>query len=196
MTTMKTMGLVMAAAIAATTATAHADDDHAARRAQARLEAKEPTVSDAVTAALRYAGLSRGGEAGMRRRARLAAVLPTLTLRVSRQTEWDETSGDERVVGDVGQDLVLEARATWRLDRLVFDGGELRIASLAQQRARARATLAAQTTSLYYKRRAAQLDAVWHPPETLEEAAQRELVLEELTAQLDVLTGGWWGAQP
>jgi len=193
---MKTKGLFVAALIAVSSAGAHADDDHAARRAQARLEAQEPTVREAVTAALRYAGLSRGGEAGMRRRARLAAVLPTLTLRVSRQTEWDETEEDARVIGDVSQDLVLEARATWRLDRLLFDGGELRIASLAQQRARARASVASQTTSLYYKRRATQLEAVWHPAETFEAQAQRDLLLEEMTAQLDALTGGWWGDQP
>ena len=56
--------------------------------------------------------------------------------------------------------------------------------------------MAAQTTSLFYKRRAAQLDAVWQPAETLQEQAQHDLVLEELTAQLDALTGGWWGAQP
>ncbi len=190
---MKTIAFTLPLLVAA--ATAHADDDHVARRAQARLEANEPSVREAVDAALRYAGLTRGGESGMRKRARLSAALPTLTLRVSRQTEWDETEAEARVVGDVSQDLVIEARATWRLDRLVFDGGELRIASLAQQRARARASVSAQTTSLYYKRRAAQLDALWHPPETLEEAAQRDLALEELTAQLDALTGGWWGSQ-
>lgn len=189
---MKTFSLCLIL-LAATPASA--DDDHAARRAQARLEAREPTVRDTVDAALRYAGLSRGGEASLRRRARLAAALPTLTLRATRKTEWDETEADARVVGDVGQELVLEARATWRLDRLVFDGGELRIASLAQQRARARASVASQTTALYYQRREAQLDALWHPPETLEEAARRDLVLEELTAQLDALTGGWWGSQ-
>lgn len=178
------------------TSVAHADDDHVARRRAAQITADEPTVRETVAAALKYAGLARGGETSMRRRARLAAALPTLTLRVSRSTKWDETEEDARVVGDVGQDLVLEARATWRLDRLVFDGAELRIASLAQQRARARASLSAQTTTLYYKRRAAQLDAVWHPAETVEEEMQRDLALEELTAQLDALTGGWWGAQP
>ncbi|MCA9678782.1 MAG: hypothetical protein KC464_27380, partial [Myxococcales bacterium] len=100
-----------------------------------------------------------------------------------------------RIVGDVGHREVLEARATWRLDRLVFDGAELRVASLAQQRARARAALAAQVTALYYRRRAAQLEALWHPPDTVEAQVQQELALEELTAQLDELTGGWWSAR-
>jgi hypothetical protein len=99
------------------------------------------------------------------------------------------------VVGDVEQEVVLEARATWRLDRLVFDDVELRVASLAQQRAKARAAVAAQTTALYYRRRAAQVEALWNPPGTIEESVRRELALEELTAQLDALTGGWWGEQ-
>jgi hypothetical protein len=171
---------------------ARADDDHARRRAQQRLEASEPPVRQVVAAALRHAGLDGAPERGLRRRARLAAALPTLTVKAGRDTSWAEVDGGERVVGEVEHTEVLEARATWRLDRRVFDGAELRVAALAQQRARARAALAAQVTSLYYKRRAAQLDALWHEPASVEDEVRRDLVLEELGAQLDALTGGWW----
>jgi hypothetical protein len=187
--------IVITLCLLALSSPALADDDDRNRRMLARVENHEPTVREAVKAALRYAGLSARPEARMKRRARLAAALPTLSLKASRDTDWTETKDGDRVVGDVDQGIVLEARATWRLDRLIFDGAELRVASLAQQRARARATLAAQATALYYKRRAAQLDAIWNPAETIEEQVRRELDLEELTAQLDALTGGWWGDQ-
>ena len=180
--------------VAAPTA-ARADDDDASLRALARLERDEPAVREAVAAAVKHAGLGGRPEAGMKRRARLAAALPTLSLKVGRDTAWAETDATAMVVGDVEHDMVLEARATWRLDRLMFDDTELRVASLSQQRAKARAAVAAQTTSLFYKRRAAQVEALWHPPETIEEAVRRELVLDELTAQLDALTGGWWAQQ-
>jgi hypothetical protein len=188
--------LYLSAAIALHGGAARADDDHAARRGLARIEHAEPTAAATVRAALRHAGLAHRPEVSMRRRARLAAALPTLSLKAARQTDWDEASGDRAdVVGDVGQEVVLEARATWRLDRLVFDGAELRTVALGQQRARARAALASETTSLYYKRRALQVDQLWHPPETIEEQIKDELALEELTAQLDALTGGWWSDQ-
>lgn len=174
---------------------ARADDDHANRRALARLEHAEPSVAETVDAALRHAGLAGRPETSLRRRARLAAALPTLAVEARRETTWDEAADDSaRVLDDVGQKLVLEARATWRLDRLVFEPSELRIAALGQQRARARAALAAQTTALYYKRRAAQVDAIWHPAETTEERVRRDLEIEELGAQLDALTGGWWSS--
>ncbi len=185
------LSLVILAATAAARP-ARADDDHARRRAQARLEAREPAVREVVAAALRHAGLDGAPERGMRRRARLAAALPTLSIKAARDTSWVEADG-ARVVGDVEQSEVLEARASWRLDRLVFDGAELRVAALAQQRARARAALAAQVTALFYKRRAAQLEALWSEPESVEAEIRRDLALEELSAQLDALTGGWWG---
>jgi hypothetical protein len=187
-----TMGTMAIAAALATT-TARADDDEASRRALARIEHAEPSVEEAVAAALRYAGLSARPEVSMRRRARLAAALPALSFKASRATDWTETEDARAVDGAIDQGVVLEVRATWRLDRLVFDGAELRVAALGQQRARARAALAAQATALYYKRREAQLDAVWHPADTVEDEMRRELALAELTAQLDALTGGWWG---
>ena len=176
-------------------APARAEDDDASLRALARIEHAEPGVDEVVAAAVRHAGLGGRPEASMKRRARLSAALPTLSLKAGRDTAWDEASEGARVIGDVEQDVVLEARATWRLDRLMFHDAELRIASLGQQRAKSRAALAAQATALYYKRRAAQVEALWHPPATIEEAVRRELALEELTAQLDALTGGWWARQ-
>lgn len=189
------IGPLAAAVCAATPPRVFADDDDASLRALSRLERAEPEVQDAVAAAVRFAGLGGRPEARMKRRARLAAALPTLSLKAGRDTVWNESDDTARVIGDVKQEVVIEARATWRLDRLMFDDTELRVASLAQQRAKARAAVAAQTTSLYYKRRAAQVEALWHPPDTIEESVRRELALEELTAQLDALTGGWWVQQ-
>jgi len=184
------IGPVVALCLAA--APARADDDDASLRALARLEHAEPSVEEAVAAAVRHAGLAGRPEAGLKRRARLSAALPTLSLKAGRDTVWNEAEAGARVVGDVEQEVVLEARATWRLDRLMFDDVELRIASLGQQRAKARAAVAAQTTALFYKRRAAQIETLWHPPDTIEDQVRRDLVLDELTAQLDALTGGWW----
>jgi hypothetical protein len=187
--------LLLASLVTAAAAPAVAEDDHVRRRMQARLERSEPIVDDVVAAALRYAGLAERPETGLRRRARLAAALPTLTLAASRDTTWAEADAGARIVGDVDRELVFEARATWRLDRLVFDGAELRAHALGQQRARARAAVAAQTTALFYRRRAAQLEAMWTAPATPAEQVRRDLAIEELSAQLDALTGGWWSSQ-
>jgi hypothetical protein len=191
----KIAGAWIPAALAALAATARADDDAAARRSLAHLEHAEPTAREAVAAALRYAGLADHPDRALRRRARLSAALPTLSLRASRTTDWTATEDKNLIVGEVDHGVVLEARASWRLDRLIFDGAEPRLIALGEQRARARAALAAQATSLYYKRRVAEVDALWHPPATIEDEVRRDLALEDLTAQLDALTGGWWSEQ-
>ena len=73
--------------------------------------------------------------------------------------------------------------------------GGVALLPLGQQRARARAAVAAQVTALYYRRRAAPGDLRWAPPPTALATARRELTVEELSAQLDALTGGWWSRQ-
>jgi hypothetical protein len=190
---MRTLIAMVIVALAGTARAEETDEDRL--RAYEQIEEAEPDVDQAVAAALRHAGLSSRPEASLKKRARLAAALPALSFRASRDTDWTETEEDSRVVGEVDQGVVLEVRATWRLDRLLFDGAELRVAALGQQRARARATLAAQTTALYFQRRSAEVDALWRPAESVEEQVRRELELAELTAQLDALTGGWWNDQ-
>jgi hypothetical protein len=112
--------IALVAAMMMASPSARADDDHARRRALARLERGEPTVEATVAAALRHAQLDGRPEKGMRRRARLAAALPTLALKAARDSVWTEADG-ARVLGEVEQRVELEARATWRLDRLAFD---------------------------------------------------------------------------
>jgi len=154
----------------------------------AMIEASEPTVAEVVEAALRHAGLDEKPAGGWKMRARAAALLPWISLRAARDTSWEDRA---RQVGGVDHGVVLEARATWRLDRLVYDPSEIRATTVEQQRARAAAAVTERVTALYYKRRRAQIEALWQAGETSQETALRALAVDELTAQLDGLTGGW-----
>jgi hypothetical protein len=164
-------------------------------RADDRLDNEnEPTVEELRAAARRHAGLEPGRARGWARRARLAGLVPQLTLRLLRSFERDEgvtsTSAVDRLDVDLGNDLVLEGRATWDLGRLVFDPAELRA---AREGARLRVDLTnleAEVTRLYFQRRRAQVEMVLNPPADPTEETRRRLDLEELGAQIDTLTGG------
>jgi len=154
----------------------------------------EPSVAELRSAARRHAGLEPGRAQGWARRSRLAGLFPQLTLRVLRAFERDEgvttTSASDRLDIDLGNDLVLEGRATWDLSRLVFDPAELRA---AREGARLRVDLTnleSEVTRLYFQRRRAQVEMVLTPPADAAEEARRRLELEELGAQIDSLTGG------
>jgi len=128
-------------------------------------------------------------------RARTAALLPELTLRVTRlvnegqelsPTEYDPT----RITASGGTSLSLEARATWRLDKLVFAGDEVAFERMRETRAEARAKLTDRILKLLFAWQRATV-AQADPKATPEEQLRASLEAAEAEAELEVLTGGF-----
>jgi hypothetical protein len=173
-------------------ARALADD----RAVLADLQAREPTLEEVRHAALRYAGLDRHPERAWARRARLAGLMPVLTVSLQRDLAHDadlsrESTGKESLDIGTNRDIGLEARAVWRLDRLLYDDAELRALQTAQRQHQERLDLLARVTTLYYQRRKLQL--AQHRGGSEASRIDQLLAIEELTFQLDALTGGHFG---
>ncbi|WP_437286135.1 hypothetical protein [Sorangium sp. So ce406] len=151
----------------------------------------------AVEAALRQARLLDPGARidALASRARTSSLLPELRLRVSRlvdeaenlaPTEYDPA----RRTASGGTSLWLEARATWRLDRLVFVDEEIALERLRRERAELQAKLMARVIELLFAwQRAVALAA--DPGRSPEEHRAATLEVLEAEASLDLLTGGW-----
>ena len=188
---------VLGTAICASTAgTAKAQHrEHQAARALRSIQNREPSIDRVRRDALQYAGLHQRLEAGWARRSRMAGLLPQLSIRTTRGRGSDSdlsrsSSGSERLAHGTDADVSLEIRAVWELDRLVFDPAEIRAATLAERLHRARSVLLAQVNSTYYRRRRAQIELVYLQSSSPSERAVVAVEIEELTAQLDALTGG------
>ena len=168
------------AATAATDAT-EALDAIDAELAEPRRAVHGPRVDAVVAAAYAAAGLDHDPRDSWIRRARLAGLVPWLTVRTARDTSWQDDNSD------VGHSTSLEARATWRLDRLLFDSKELQVAALETARHRERRRLATRAIRAYFAwRRAARI------------ASDDDRVttrVAETIAELDALTDGWFSAQ-
>ena len=129
-------------------------------------------------------------------RARAAAVLPELTLRGARSTDQSlRLSPNGSYVSDYtqtgGAGLIFEARATWKLDRLVFADEELHVERLRIQRERVRervVELLLKHLFAWQRARGRLLAAL----DTLgdDERAELEAELDSARAALDVLTDG------
>jgi hypothetical protein len=139
-----------------------------------------PAIAEVIVAAHAAAGLDQDQLASWTRRARLAGLVPWLSLRTGRDTRWRDDATDV-----IHLDTV-EVRATWRLERLVFDREELRAASLDHARRRDRRRLASRVVRAYYAWRRAALTATLDP-----RAATRA---DEAIGELDALTEGWFSA--
>jgi hypothetical protein len=140
-----------------------------------------PAIAEVLAAAYRAAGLDRAPARGWIRRARVAGLVPWVTVRTGRNTSWQD------VDPQVDRGTTLEVRATWRLDRLMFDGRELQVASIEAARRRERRQLAGNVIRAYYHWRRMAGAAALQPRWTLR--------AEEAAAELDALTDGWFSGQ-
>jgi len=143
--------------------------------------ARGPAIAAVLKAADRAAGLDRDPARGWIRRARLAGLIPWLTVRTGRDTSWqsDDVSVDHG--------MALDIRATWRLDRLAFDGRELQVASIEAARRRERRRLASRVIRVYFNWQR----AVTRGPDGGLGVGTRARALEA-AAELDALTDGWF----
>ncbi len=193
--------------------TAHADagarDDYEARRTDVdpsvRVVVRGPSIAAVLQAAYRAAGLDRDVSRGWIRRARLAGLIPSVTVRTGRDASWQ--SDDVAV----DHDMAIDVRATWRLDRLAFDGRELQAASIEAARRRERRNLARRVIRVYFAwqraarstYRGAEVDGSADAPpdastgladtstKSATQVSTRSRALEA-AAELDALTDGWF----
>jgi len=128
-------------------ATASADD----------LPANTPRSPRGSTAAYDTAGLARDPSRSWIRRARLSGLIPWLTCG-PRATRAGRTINPRSANG-----TTLELRATWRLDRLLFDGRELQVATIEAARHRERRRLATRVIRAYFAWRRAAVAAAGLP---------------------------------
>jgi hypothetical protein len=146
-----------------------------------------PSLAEVKRAARSQAGLDE--DVRWRRRARLAGLMPWLTLRGARTTDWEDDRLYAEPPDEVGNRVVFEARLSWRLDRLVYDPSEPRLAGIEHDHARARTALDIEMTTLYFRWRRAALAAAVTTDEPSEDAAAKQLDAEEAWAQIEARTG-------
>jgi hypothetical protein len=153
----------------------------------------------AVAVALAVAGApdARRRFDGLASRSRWSATLPELRLRAQRNTDqalrWAPTSDDPyRVTQADGAGTILEASATFRLDRLLFSGDELAIERLRQQAGSEHLKLEQRLLQALLGLFRARERAC--APSGNDDAVRLEqrLRIAELAVELDVLTAGWF----
>lgn len=135
-----------------------------------------PPIGEVLAAAYAAAGLDHD-VGGYALRSRLAGLVPWVSVRTGKDTSWRDNDPD------VGRGTTIEVRATWRLDRLVFEGRELQVAAHDAARRRERRRLASRVIRTYFmwKRAAAR----GGDPRSSSRA-------DEARAELDALTNEWF----
>jgi hypothetical protein len=154
----------------------------ALRRAASALAAAEPEEARSMVA-----------------RARWAALLPELRIRVDRRFGRTESldfggSAAEAAVAPVGvdtiNDLRYEARATWDLSRIVFNPDELGAETQAMRMADVRREVESTVIRLVFERRRLKAEALATDANDTVSRFRLDFRVQEIEAELDALTGG------
>ncbi len=152
----------------------------------------------AVTAAWKAAGLGVDDARidAMVTRARSSAVLPETRLRVMKVFEDSSQVGviptDTSSYDILGANLYLEARLTWRLDRLLYADDQPTLERTRLERQDARERISGKVIDCLFQWQRARI-AQRGAAAGSKEAIDAGLRLAEAEAALDVLTGGWFG---
>ena len=161
--------------------------------------AGEPTVREVQTQAVDYVRVHPDIVDSWRTRARLRAIAPrfqadaqgTLDNDLRKVTNLDaaESEIESTTDSNTGR-LTLGAR--WDLDRLIFEPQEMAVAREAVRTANLRDRVLEEVTRRFFERRRLQVDLELAPPTDLSDRVRKELRLQELTADIDAFTGGWF----
>ena len=173
----------------------------------------EPTIIEVQQAAAAYAQIDEGTIEGWTTRANTAALLPDVRIEYRRNVDDDLQRDDDQdfevdeagdlALTDVARDVRtdedqenrLMIRGDFELNELIWNPDILRISKETRDLVELREDVLTTVTSLYFERRRAQVQLLLNPPTDTVERLRRELELQELTASIDALTGGWFGEQ-
>ncbi len=175
----------------------------------------EPTVEATMDAAVDYAGLGGDRLEGMYKRAGAANVLPKSiyyeftgkyrdTDRPQKVYTFDDPATVENdkwakyVKTNYHEDQDFDqhrVRAQWDLSKLIYNSDQKAIVSTMVSASDRRNKLLKELTKVYYQRRKAQIDAILNPPTDIAKKLESDLKIQEMTATLDAMTGGWFSDQ-
>jgi hypothetical protein len=169
-----------------------------------------PDIYDVQKAALDYARIKPDELSDMKRRAKMAAALPRIQVGAKKSFQNDidisindnvSVTTDGTTIGPETTDLqqssddntAIEVKAVWSLNELVFNHDMLDIAEEARYQIRERRQILSEVNRLFFEwlELAKGIESRNAPKKQF----QSPYRIEELTAELDALTGGWFSNQ-
>jgi len=170
----------------------------------------EPTIREVHGAALKYAEIDPARFAQWRRDVKTNALIPEeVRFTVGHDTDDDTDYGrsksisltggtvtlgpdDETWGHDTDDDWDYELRLKWKLRDFMFNKEILKVSAETEDQVELRQDILNEVTKLYFDRRRLQIEFILDQNVDIWARMKRQLRLEELTAAIDGLTGGYF----
>jgi photosystem II stability/assembly factor-like uncharacterized protein len=166
-----------------------------------RLRFNEPGIDEILQAAISYAEVSPDKIKWMRSAARNQALVPKITLGIcgdiNRNIDLDRggtNDADFYIEGPRQKKWGWDIGLTWNLGELIWSYHQTSIDVRSRLMVQLRNDILDEVTKLYFERLRLKDELIQGPPQGTRQKALKELRLEELTTNIDALTGGYLSA--
>ena len=158
-----------------------------------RLFAHEPSIREVQEVAIDYADVHPDKIKKWKEAARHKALLPDVSLGLDRYVtdlyHWD--AGQNPDVLQTGDDVISwDVTMSWDLGDLVWSTDQTSIDTRSRLMVQLRDDILDEVTRTYFERRRLLIEKHFSPPSTAREKIEKRLRIDELTADLDAMTGG------
>lgn len=160
----------------------------------------EPSIEEIMESAIRYAEVHPDKINAWRKAAAKKAWLPSFRVAYGEGKDWQSSSYYYNYSGsniykddDIteGKDDAWSVSLSWDFSDLVWNSSQTSIDNRSKLMVQLRDDILNEVTRLYFERRRLQTEMVTAPPGELTEKIDKELRLQELTANIDALTGSY-----
>jgi photosystem II stability/assembly factor-like uncharacterized protein len=163
----------------------------------------EPTIKEMQQAAIDYAEVSPRKILSWRRKAAKRALLPKLTVGIDKDNNrtisksiWGSATQEKHYVGPDDETAYknynFNISVTWELADLIYNEHQTSIDVRSRLMVQLRDDILDEVNKTYFERRRLKTELLLSPPKDRKEKLQKQIRLEELTASLDALTGGYF----
>jgi photosystem II stability/assembly factor-like uncharacterized protein len=157
----------------------------------------EPDIKAVQKKAMWYAEVQPEKIEEWRKQSRARHWLPTLNVTSNRaRGSTIDVKGSSTnpfyVVGPDDESAYVTYSLNWDLSNIIWSTDQTSIDTRSRLTAQLRDDVLDETTKTYFERRRLQVENLLHPSSDINEMVRRDLRIQELTANLDALTGGWF----
>lgn len=163
-----------------------------------RLFAYEPNIREVQEVAIKYAEVHPDKIKHWREAASKKALLPDVSVGVDRYVTnyWHWDAGQNPDVLQKGDDVIKwDITMSWDLGDLIWSTDQTSIDTRSRLMVQLRDDILDEITRVYFERRRLQIENQLSPPTGLKQKLEKDLRIQELTADLDALTGGYFSSQ-
>ncbi len=166
------------------------------------LFANEPSICEVQEKAIEYAEVHPDKIKNWRRLAAKRAILPKFSVGANRNVtdlyHWE--GGSTAKIDDdflrKGRDVVeWDVSLSWDFGDLIWNADQTSIDARSKLMVQLREDVLDETTRTYFERKRLKIELFMSLPEDRKKRIEKNLRLEELTANLDALTGGWFSSE-